>query len=278
MKITNNTGLPEPIFNAVNRQYHKVADYSVTELIAPIKITKLKKEHENEITEDASDRIWALIGSSIHSILEKGASKNALSEEYLKVEVSGKTISGMPDYFDGEVLQDYKVVSVWSVIYGGRDEEYIKQLSAYAYMYHKHGFEVKKAQIVNIIRDWSKSNAKFDMNYPQSQIVIKDYPIMPMEEVEAWIKERIALIESVALPNCSEAEMWSKEDVYAVMKEGRKSALKLFDKESEAVEFSKEQKGVISVVKRCGERTRCESYCPVSEFCEQFKKYKEVEK
>lgn len=275
MKITNNQNLPLPVFNAVSKQYHKGADYSITELIAPIQLTQLKREHYEEIEEDASDRIWALIGSAVHSILEKGGDKNALTEQYLTATIDGVKISGMPDYFDGHTLQDWKVVSVWSIIHGGRDDDYIRQLNGYKWLFALNGFDVQKLQIVSIIRDWSKREAQRDPAYPQSQIVIKDYPVLPIEETGKWIKERLTLLKGVA-PNCTDSEMWAKKPIWAVMKEGRKSSLKNCDSESSAKAYLEETKGNCFIQFRPGERVRCEDYCSVNKWCLQYKLYQKA--
>ncbi len=42
----------------------KPFDISVTSLIGPPKIFQLRKRHSEEITEDASDRVWTLLGQS----------------------------------------------------------------------------------------------------------------------------------------------------------------------------------------------------------------------
>jgi len=216
------------------------------------------------------------MGSAIHEVISKGENKNALTEEFLTTTIGGIKISGMPDYYADEVLQDFKFTSVWNVIYDSMNENYQKQLSMYAYMLEEHGFKVNKTQIVYILRDWSKTKAMADHNYPQAQVVVKDFDRIP--EIEKWMEERVSVLEGATRPPCTESDTWAKKDVFAVMKEGRKSALKLFEKEEDAKVFLTEQKGKCDVVKRGGERTRCESYCPVKEFCTQYKAYKEVSK
>jgi hypothetical protein len=277
MIITNNSGLPQSIFNAVSRQFHKKSDYSVTELLAPVQQVILKNRHDAEITEDCSERMWSLMGSAVHAVLQDGADKNTLTEENLKIEMLGKTISGSPDYFDGKVLQDYKFTSAWTIVYGDRDAEHEAQLNCYAYLYRKHGFNPEKLQIVYILRDWSKSKAKSEQNYPQSQVVIKDFKLWDEKEQGAFIGARVMDLIAGEKMNplpCTPEQQWRSSDVYAVMKEGRKSAVKLFDKESEAETFKEEKGKGHTVVKRPGEPKRCNEYCAAREFCEQAKKEK----
>ena len=52
------------------------------------------------------------------------------------------------------------------------------------------------------------------------------------------------------------------------MKPGRKSALSVHDTEADAW---KAMKDGLTVEKRPGKSVRCESYCPVSDFCSFYK-------
>jgi hypothetical protein len=59
-----------------------------------------------------------------------------------------------------------------------------------------------------------------------------------------------------------------------VVKPGGKRALKVFewDERTDAEEFAKANKAELE--ERPGLNTRCESFCSVSQWCEQFKKIK----
>jgi hypothetical protein len=56
----------------------------------------------------------------------------------------------------------------------------------------------------------------------------------------------------------------------AVIKDGRKRALKLFDpdQKEEAEEYAKENKA--TVVERPGQNKKCAEFCAVSEWCSQW--------
>jgi methionine salvage enolase-phosphatase E1 len=56
--------------------------------------------------------------------------------------------------------------------------------------------------------------------------------------------------------------------VFAVMKKGRKRALRLLESESEANALASEESGYIEF--RVGESKRCQNYCNVAKFCTQF--------
>jgi hypothetical protein len=104
LKITNRLGLPRSIENAVrNDRYSKGdAHISVTGLIGPARKRALEIRHADEITEDVSERIWALMGQIAHGILER-ADDQGFCEERLFIERHGWRISGQ---FDRLCLED----------------------------------------------------------------------------------------------------------------------------------------------------------------------------
>lgn len=284
MKLTNKLNLPQPIVDAVAGH-----DYvgggsdtiSVTTLIDSPLIARLKRDHWDEIEEDASDRIYALMGSAIHGILEK-ADKMAITEKRLTIEVNGVKVSGQLDRLalisnDGGItgcLQDYKVASIWEAIYGLKaDRE--RQLNVYMYLLNQHGYKVSKMQVVMIFRDWMKSRAINDPSYPQEQVAVIDVPIWPEDKQLAYIKSRIVIHKSKDTPQCTEEERWQSKEKYAVMKTGRKSALRLLptleDAERWMIENVKpEDEKKCSIVRRPGVAKRCTMYCIVNKFCPYF--------
>lgn len=283
MQLTNRLNLPQPICEAVkNDDYSRGdADISVTSLIGPPRIEMLRRKHEHELVEDVAENIYALMGKSIHNILER-ADSTGITEERMFIEVDGMRISGQIDRFvllDG-ILQDYKMCSVWESIYGlKKDRE--EQLNCYAYMMRQKDYFVHMLQAVMIFRDWQMSKAKNDASYPELQVEVKDIPLWTEEDQLAFIKQRVLIFQDaeINLPECTEEERWASPSKFAVMKEGRKSALRLLDSEEDAdlwidqnVKPADMKK--ISVVFRPGQSRRCEDYCPVRDFCEQHKKLK----
>ncbi len=270
--LTNRAALPQAILDAVtNDGYSKGdADISVTGLLRPPRIGILEMIHESEIVEDASDRIWSLFGQAIHTILER-ANRTAIAERRLSIEVEGWKISGGMDvYEESGILMDYKTTSVWKVIKGDL-EEWTKQLNLYAVILRHHGHAVNKLQVVAILRDWSKMEAERDAAYPQSQVVNIDIPLWSPEIALAFMHERVILHKqaNLKLPECSPEDRWARPDVYAVMKTGRKSAVKLYSNMNEAkahVGFDRQ----LSVTHRPGMSVRCKAYCAVSKFCTQY--------
>ena len=98
MNLTNKYNLPKPLVSAIkNDPYKQVGDISVTSLISAPRRRQLEIRHQEEITEDASDRIWMLLGTSVHAILERADTTDHLAEERLTAKVLGWTVSGQPD-------------------------------------------------------------------------------------------------------------------------------------------------------------------------------------
>ena len=86
MKITNKLNLPPAIYNAVcNDQYdNHEGVYSATTLLKdPCEII-LTNRHVAEIEEDASESLYALLGSALHEVLERAdEDENEIREERL---------------------------------------------------------------------------------------------------------------------------------------------------------------------------------------------------
>lgn len=279
MKLTNRLNLPQPLVDAVaNDSYNRgQAHISVTGLLRPPRVAALEEAHADELEEDASDRIWSLVGQVIHGVLER-ADQTGVTERRFSIEVEGWTVSGQADRFLRGLLQDYKFVTAYKFKNGGVPEEFEQQLNCYAELHRRNGHDVKRLEIVAILRDWSKMEARRDPAYPQQQVIIRQVPLWTQAKAQAFIRSRVILHQQarVRLPECSPDERWAKPDVYAVMKRGRKTAVRLYESR-EAAESHVGSDGSLFIVFRPGVSVRCENYCSVSSFCSQYAKLTESE-
>jgi hypothetical protein len=75
------------------------------------------------------------------------------------------------------------------------------------------------------------------------------------------------------LPDCTPSEMWEKPTTWAIKKKGNIKAKKVYDQEDYAIEALKELSGEYEIEVRQGERTRCANFCPVSQYCQQYRDY-----
>ena len=286
MKITNKRNLPQTIVNVLHRPtYNKgTAHISATELINSPRIVQLKRMHWNELEQDAAEMVWSLFGSAVHNILEHGKDEHHIVEQRLTSHLDGWTISGAIDLQeveeDGIIINDYKVTSSWTVM--TEKQDWVNQLNIYAWLVEAVKKQVvKKLQIIAIIRDWKERETK-NPDYPQAPIVTIEIPLWPMEDRIAFIKARLdehsealldASLESPMRP-CTSDQMWERPTLYAVMKEGGKRAKKVYEVREDADRDLAAQPAGHFIEVRPGSRVRCEGYCPVSGFCDQYQQWR----
>lgn len=294
MKLTNINNLPEQFVNAINVDYRPTPkQYSVTTILNPVRQTILQRRYNEEIIDDVSNQIWAILGSAFHQLLENSQeSSSELKEEYLKQELSCLSdklsdyfLSGKADLYNESEnkIVDFKTTSVFKFI--KKDfEDYRMQLLMYAWLFRKIGFNVVKGEIIAILRDWQKSKAKIDKNYPQLQVqkVKFNFNEDDFEYIEEFIKNKfIELKENEnkpddLLPMCTEEERWREPTKYAVKKKANKTASKLHSTLEEAENHIKnlEEKypNVYEIEIREGTDKKCLEYCSACQFCPYYRK------
>lgn len=284
---TNKHNIPE-IFRIWltedNYDYHP-GIYSATRLMKPTRMVVLEKRHENELECDISDNIAARYGTALHESFEKLDLPNTLQEIRFFGEIDGEKISGKPDLLQiiDEVfkLGDLKSTSAWAVVFNDKEEDYINQLSIYRWLV-MHGKPEKdlgdvpslvsrEGTIYFMFTDWSRAKARSGGNYPVLRIAERDYKLMSTEETEAYIRGKLGAINhyldnpTESLPRCTRKELWQKP---WIMKTGRKTPVKKFKEESNALEFLDQMDDQHylewSPVQRC-------NYCLNRKWCDQFK-------
>ena len=233
MFITNNLNLPSALVEAVsNDRHNKDGQYSATTLLKGTCETILMKRHWDEIKTDASENIWQIFGTAVHSIFEK-QKDNSFKEEFFSVDVSNSKVTGRVDSYDmeNETIVDWKTASVWKVQF--KDfSDWKKQGLIYAWLLKKNGLNVKKCRFIALLKDHSKSKARFDASYPQSPVFVFEFDVTEkdLEEIEKFIFNKVADFEKAEkipdeeLPACSKEARWATEDKWKAKKEGRKTA------------------------------------------------------
>lgn len=279
--ITNKFNIPKPIYDAVNKGYEpKENRFSVTDLIGPPLIRQLKLKHWKELKEDASERLWALLGQAVDKVVSENAT-GAVVQDKFEISVDGAVVVGKMDiwYPEWERIEDWKVTSVWSFLLGDK-KDWEKQLNCYAWGKRKQFIEqgldnrISKLVINAILRDWQKSKMLRDKDYPRIPFVSKEIPLWTFEEQEQYIKDQLEYHRMAEPEECTAEEKWEKPITYAVMKKGRKSALRVLDSEEKAQDWKADRGGLepkgsnnLSIETRLGECIRCENYCPVRMVC-----------
>ena len=249
--IKNKHGLPQVLVNLFGKHtYSKgAATWSVTSLISPPKITVLREAYRRQIAADSdiSDSFWSLMGTNIHRILQDGAEKDSITEERLFTEIAGHVISGQIDvqYITGNTVRiiDWKFTSVWSV--QRPKPEWEAQLNLYAYLVKKvKGFDVEGIWVCAILKDWKKMDTFRRQNYPEAPIMMVRQPLWSEATQEAYATNAVkSLVAAQAaldldgqLPDCTDEDRWLRDGV----------------------------------------NLRCENFCDVAPWCEQWHKIRKA--
>ena len=280
MKITNNQNLPAPLVALLSRNYYSKgsSQYSVTELMSPPKIRRLREQYDSEIETDVTKLIASQLGTFMHGKLEAKECEGYTNEERIFTEVDGVVISGAIDLQQqvegGVVIIDYKFVKAWSVKQG--KDDWTTQLNIYKWLVESvKRVPVKGLQICAIIKDYSAHDTS--EGYPEAEAVMIDIPMWDSVTTEAYVRKRLEMHRNAKvnhefgeeLQACTDEERWMSETVFAVKREGRKSAIRLFQTIEEATELAEKEKGYVET--RQGEPKRCTGdFCGVSKWCKQY--------
>lgn len=280
MKITNNHGAPATLVALANKNHYSkgAADYSITELLSPPRVRRLQERHDPSLEKDVSDMLWPLLGSALHVVAERASADQHVTEERIFADIDGVKVSGAIDLQEmteqGVIITDYKFTSAYSVM--NEKKEWEEQLNLYKWLVEsRKRIPVIGLRICALIRDFSRHDRR--ENYPASPIHMVEIPMWDSVKAEAFVRARLHLHAEAKfadameepLPPCSDEERWFSETTYAVKKEGRKTAVRVFKTLEEAKELAQKEKGYVET--RTGEPRRCTgNYCNVAEYCDQY--------
>jgi hypothetical protein len=286
MKVTNKYGLPPALVDEGKRHEYPGVDFTVTELLQSPKIAWFNKNADVDV--DAVELIWSLFGKAVHQRLATVGGGDV--ERTLGCTIGKTTVAGTPDLVTslgigrGSVISDYKVTSVWSVIYGEKPE-WEQQLNLYAWLAETVlRVPIVRLEIVAILRDWHVSGMLKGKDYPQRQVEVIEIPLWSNEKREDFVRDRVALhieyrkaIGQEELPDCKPQERWERPTTYAVMVGENKRATKVLDNEEDAHLWAEELMRTAKtpkdarVVTRPGASIRCRDYCHFRGICDQAK-------
>ena len=282
MIITNKYNLPQPFVDAVTREYtYKDKQYSVTSLLKGTREAILLRRHHNKIVKDVADMSNLIFGTAVHSVFENTKDDFFLLKENKVVldMPNGYKLSGIFDLYDFALqkITDWKTAAVWKYIY--KDwEDYRKQVLIYCYMQQQKGLPATEGEIIALFKDFSKTKAKRESNYPQHPVhkigwKFKDEEIA---DIEAWLIAKFKEIEEQEklLDNelilCTPEERWADPTTYAVMKYGNKRAVKVYEVKIEAYNRATELGLDYYVEERQGIDKKCSEYCDCCDFCDYY--------
>jgi hypothetical protein len=230
-----------------------------------------------------------LDGALSHAMLEAAGVADTgavILEERLFAELAGVTLSGAMDcaliYPTGKIV-DYKKTSVWKLLMGSVSE-WTQQLNIYAWLSAQNERSiVTELEIAAWLRDWKAAEALRGVarGYPPRGIMTLPIELWPLARTEAFIHSRIQEHVSAdecleqggddCLPFCTDDERWIRNKKWAVMKPGRKSAVRVIDERAEADLLAESLEGGW-VEQRGGAPTRCMSWCDAGKagLCSQY--------
>lgn len=281
MIITNKLGLPDAFVNAVSNERHNgKGELSATTLIKGVREIILEDRHFDEIEIDASDMVNAIFGTAVHSIFEN-AESSGFKEEKLSVGIMGIKVTGKIDLYDMEhgTVFDYKTASVWKVMVGDF-KDWRQQGLIYAWLLRINGFRCDHVTFLAELKDFSRTKAATDASYPQSPVYKYEFDITDadMSETQCFIMQKVQAYKEAcslsddAICQCTASERWAKPTTWAVMKIGRKTAVKVHEDCDSAEAHAKALGEGHYVTVRKGESTKCLYYCNARAFCKYANK------
>ena len=195
MKFTNRYNLPS-VFERFERGHQHTKDgakYSVTTLIDSPRISRLRALHAQQLTEDISDRTWAILGTAVHEILQSGAEDNQVVEQRLHATISGVSVSGQIDlqtpHQGGMLLSDYKTTKAFTLQANPSGKaEWTNQLSCYSALASLNDIVVTGVEVIAIIRDWSAAGAERSADYPKAPIVRITLPLWDKDKAYEYLR------------------------------------------------------------------------------------------
>ena len=276
MIITNKLNLPDGFVKAVSTEKHNApGSLSATTLIQGIKQIILTERHWDLLVDDVSDRIWAIFGSAVHSLLENEG-KYDFTEQKMTYKVGDTTVTGTIDNYDMEhgVICDYKTASVVKIKFNDFTDWYLQGM-IYAWLLFKNNFEVNRCRFIALLKDHSKTDAIRERDYPKEPVYIYEFPVTLQDlfKIGVFIKDKVEeyqrclLLQDNDIPPCLPEERWDKPPKFAVMKTGNKRAVRLFDNAEEAGQLEEAKGAGHFVEHRQGESIKCRSYCLCNRFC-----------
>lgn len=292
-----------PLYDAMqvhrNEYSSEGADYSVTTLLDPPRVVHLNKRHIEDCDLFIQDLMHSWDGTAAHHYLEyclskitaKGGVPKYTLEKRYHMEIAGRKVSGCYDVLWNakKSLWDLKKTSTWKHVFGDK-VDWTAQQNMYRYLiWLEEGMDINQLNIMAFYRDWSKYNKmRYGAKYPYHPIMNYRLATWDHQKTYNYMEERVQLMidnENVTdddLPECTIKDMWCDPDKYAVSATDRKNALRVCDSMDAAIDWQekylenpkcKHKIAQLYIEHRPSERTRCEHWCPVRDYCNQFHTY-----
>ena len=308
-QLTNSTNicLPFAVMLATDKYDMEPASnkVSVTSLLRPVRQLILSDRiagTPDELPNDIAGTIASRIGTAIHDALEKSWQQpqaalkalgypqriidririnpeevdpnyhNIWTEIRTEKEFNGFIVSGCADLIIENSIQDYKTTRTFTYVNQTKMDDYIHQLSIYRWL-NQDKVKEDIGKIHFYFTDYSAMN-KYQTNYPTSQILTQDIPLLSIPATENLLSSKLNLLKQhwntpePELPNCTQKELWQDKPKYQYFaKADSKRASKNFDSQVEA-EAHKSSKGKGEVRYKPAKVKAC-NYCAALPICSQ---------
>ena len=288
-----------PLYDAIQvhrKQYSAGVgtDYSVTTLLNPPRVVFLNKRHAHKVDLFVQDLIHSYNGTGGHEYWEKMLMQIPDTpyemETRLTATVNNRVISGAFDcVYDNTIMYDMKNTSCWKIMFGDK-KDWAAQQNIYRWMFNQdRGILLKKLSIVALFRDWNKNEMfRAGPKYPKNPALEYPLPVWDLDVTLTFMEERVNTMiahendKDDDLPFCSFEDMWSKPDQVAVKSKRLKKAVRVLSSMQAAKNFvgnylkgpkCKDSLQSLSYEVRPSARTRCEHWCPVNKYCNQYHEY-----
>jgi hypothetical protein len=303
VKVTNSLGMPDHAFKAISRLKGRTTapelDYigATTLMGAPLS-RFLRARYWDQLEFDVADTMNAIQGQMGHLLFDKVESKT-VTEIRLEVEFEGMKIKGIMDYYDPETFtvgdSKFKQVKKAQADIISEHKDLRTQLNIYCWMARLSGLRVEHLQGDIYINGWNRMMAYGNTSYPKASYIKVEVPIWKDNFTEQYIRERLKAHDTPAIrllkilgpanmlaiseverleldklmnqiPICTDEERWASKPKFAVMKEGQKKAVRVFEDAMDACMLSTTLPKS-RVEERKGGDIRCLFYCDVKQFC-----------
>jgi hypothetical protein len=286
----------KPLYDAIQMhrgQYSSGgADYSVTTLLDPPRVVFLNKRHLHKVKLYVEDLLHSYNGTGAHDYWEKMLTLIPNTpyecETRLSHTVNNRVVSGAFDcVYNETVMYDMKNTSVWKMMFGSKDD-WAAQQNIYRWLYWNDRKRLlKELRIVGLFRDWSlRELQRGGPKYPRYPAMEIKLPVWDLDDAFDFMAERVNTMiahedtPDDELPLCSYEDMWSEPDKVAVMSTRLKSravrvlsdmpTAKAFVNKYLADKNCKDSVKTLSYEIRPATRKRCEDWCPVNKYCNQY--------
>jgi hypothetical protein len=283
---------------------------SVTSLLRPLKSLALSSRVEESQT-DVSWLVDSRVGTAIHDLLERSWTRGyrenlkalGWSDRLIErvkinpsqvepddipvhVEIRSErrirdwTVTGKFDLCVNGKLYDLKTNKTYSYITNNSLEDYILQLSMYAWLNPEIVTE-PVGEIMYLFTDFQE-RMTYTSGYPSSRIVGKTVMLKESFDTERWIERRLEALEAMLdmpqehMSDCSPRELWQSKSKWAVYRDLNNRPARVLDSQQEAYVYNAAKlngRGIIQ--ERKGTVKRCH-WCPASAICHQAERLRET--